>query len=657
VLPALEGLLQAHRSGMEAALASGKPASWALVESETAWVDELGRAWAPVSHLNSVSDSEALREAYNQGLERLTEHDNWRQQHTGIFRAYRELRKSPEFESLTAVQRRIIDLELRDFELAGVGLPEEDKVVYRELVMRMSKLGSRFAENLLDATRAWTLGFDGPERLAGLPEAELNLLQGLAAQRGETGWLIDLSFPAFNAVMTHAEDRALRQEVYTAYVTRASDEGPNAGRWDNTELIDEFLALRHRMARLLGYDNYVSYALARRMADSPEAVLEFLFALADKAVPAAREQQEKLESFALASGARLPLEPWDVPYWAERLRKAEIDLSDELLKPYFPLERMLEALVHTTTCVFGVTMVEDDSIETWHPDVKYIWLEDESGSRFAGLYLDLYTRQDKRGGAWMDVCLSRRAVEDSLQMPVAFLTCNFAPPHGDQPSLLTHDDVQTLFHEFGHCLHHLLTVIEWPQINGINNVEWDAVELPSQLLEYWCWESELFDRFARHYQTGQAMPAELKNRMLKSRTFHKAIFLARQLEYAITDMRLHLEYDPQHPRKPLEVLEEVRDEVAVVRPPQWNRFLNSFSHIFGGGYAAGYYSYLWAEQLAADAWGRFREEGAFAAAAGRALKDEILAVGASRPAMDSFIAFRGRPPEAGPLLKSYGLDE
>ena len=654
-MPALGELLQEYYRGIERLLKAGGDPDWSMVESECAWADELSRAWSPVSHLNSVADSEELRKAYNAGLERLTEHENWRQQHPGIFAAYRGLRESAGFAALTPVQQRIVELELRDFHLAGVGLPAKEQEVYRGLVMRLSKLGSKFSENLIDATQAWTLHFEDNSELAGLPEADLKLLEGIAKTRDQIGWVVDLSAPSFHAVMTHASDSELRRKVYTAYVTRASDQGPISSEWDNQPLIVEMLSLRHQLARILGFENYVEYALARRMADTPESVLAFLNGLAEQARPAAKKQYEALLKFARDEGARLPLKAWDIAYWSERYRQAELHLSDEELKPYFPLERMLEALFFTARKLFGITLKADDAIATWHPDVRFYWLEDSQGCRFAGLYMDLFSRKDKRGGAWMDVCLSRRNLRVGAQLPAAYLTCNFAPPVADQPCLMTHDDVQTLFHEFGHCLHHLLTEIDWPQVNGINSVEWDAVELPSQLLENWGWEEEILSRFARHYQDGKPMPVDLKGRLLRSRNFQKALFLVRQLEYAICDLRLHLEYDPENPANPLDLLDEIRRQISIVPVPEWNRFLNSFSHIFGGGYAAGYYSYLWAEQLAADAWGRFLVEGTLEAEIGEALRKEILSVGASRPAIESFIAFRGRPPEPGPLLESYGL--
>jgi oligopeptidase A len=657
VVPALDELLAAYREGIEREISGREQPDWSIVEAEVNWADDLARAWSPVSHLKSVADSEELREAYNEGLKKLTDFENWRQHHQGVYQAYRALRESPRFELLDSVQQRIVKMELRDFHLEGVDLNEADQATYRKLVMRLSRLGTRFSENFLDATHAWTLHLDTDERLRGLPEAELRLLAGIAAEHGKDGWMLDLGEPCYKAVMTHAEDRDLRRELYTAYVTRASDQGPNAGQWDNAPLIAEMLSLRHQLARLLGFENWVGYALSRRMARTPDEVLDFLFELAEKARPAAESQFGELQSFARGEGAQLPLEPWDVPYWSERFRQAELRLSDEELKPYFPLDRMLDAMQHIAQDLFGVRLARDESVVTWHPDVRYYWLEDTDGGRFAGIYMDLYARKGKRSGAWMDVCQSRRRTPNGLQRPVAYLTCNFAPPVDDQPSLLTHNDLQTLFHEFGHCVHHLLTEIDWPQVNGISNVEWDAVELPSQLFENWCWSEQILATYAHHYRSDERMPADLMRRLLRSHRFQKALLLVRQLEFGICDLRMHLEYDPDRPLDPLRILQEVRAQVAVVPVPAWNRFLNSFSHIFGGGYSAGYYSYLWAEELAADAWGRFQEQGVLSADVGRDLRREILAVGASRPALESFVAFRGRPPEPEPLLESYGLLE
>ncbi|HLF32384.1 MAG TPA: M3 family metallopeptidase [Xanthomonadales bacterium] len=656
VLPGLETLVAGYRSGVESMLSSGGLPDWSFVEAEIDWSDAIERAWSPVSHLNSVADEPELRQAYNAGLALLTEHQTWRQQHRGIFEVYKALRQSAEFAQLTTAQQRIVELEIRDFHLAGVDLDETAREEYRETVLRMSALGSQFQENVLDATHAWTMQFDEPAALSGLPEAELRLLGENARVQGQKGWLVDLAYPTYEAIMTHAEDRELRRTVYTAYVTRASDKGPHAGRWDNTPVIREFLSLRHRLARLLGFADYPAYALSTRMAQRAETVAEFLDGLAVRALPAARAQFNALVEFATGQGAQIPLEPWDMSFWSERYRQAELGLSDEVLKPYFPLDAMVSALFHICGRIFGISLEQDRQVPLWHEQARFYWLHDSSGERCAGLYMDLFARQGKRGGAWMGVCQSRRLLTTGVQLPVAYLNCNFPPPAEGHPSLLTHHDLQTLFHEFGHCLHHMLTEVDWPQINGINNVEWDAVELPSQLLENWCWEEHLLDGFARHYKTGQSLPAELRSRLLRSQRFHKALTLVRQLEYAVTDLRLHLHYDADQPRDPLEVLAEVRKEYAVVSTPDWNRSLNSFIHIFGGGYSAGYYSYLWAEQLAADAWERFLEEGPFNQSTGLSLRKEIYAVGASRPAMASFTAFRGRAPQADPLLRSYGLD-
>ncbi|MDX1381571.1 MAG: M3 family metallopeptidase, partial [Xanthomonadales bacterium] len=419
MLPALDALLEAYRDGIEREIAGRANPDWSIVEAEIEWADALARAWSPVSHLKAVADSEELRQVYKEGLKRLTEFENWRQHHKGIYRAYRALRESAAFETLNAVQRRIVEMELRDFHLEGVDLDESDQKTYHELVMRLSRLGTKFGENLLDATHAWTLHLDTDERLAGLPEAERNLLAGIAEENGRAGWMVDLGEPSYMAVMTHAEDRDLRREVYTAYVTRASDQGPNAGQWDNAPVIAEMLELRYRLARLLGFDNWVGYSLARRMADSPERVLAFLRELARKARPVAQAQFGDLEAFARGQGAELPLRSWDVAYWSERFRQAKLHLSDEELKPYFPLGRMLDALRHIAQDLFGVRLVADASVATWHPDVQYYWLEDAEGGRFAGIYMDLFARKGKRGGAWMDVCLSRRRTAAGVQRPVA----------------------------------------------------------------------------------------------------------------------------------------------------------------------------------------------------------------------------------------------
>lgn len=652
----VEQLLADCRSAITRHLEGEAAPGWNLVDDEISSNDSLERYWGALSHLHAVADNDELRAAYNDCLALLTEFSSWRQQNTALQAAYSRLRKSEAFALLSAEQQRVVELELRDFHLAGVDLPEAEKAEYREIVLRLSDLGARFAQNLLDSTEAWQMHLETSERLSGLPESELAMLAGLARARDLDGWLIDLGFPAFNAVMTHAEDRALRHEVYLAYNTRASAKGPGGEAFDNAPLMLEILELRYRLARLLGFDQFVDYALATRMAADRQEVESFVHELAERARPAAQAQLDALSEFAASKGAELPLQAWDIAFWSERLRHEELDLSDEMLKPYFPLDGMLQGLQFVVEQLFGLRLVHDQSIPTWHEDARFYWLENSTGERFAGIYMDLYVRSGKRGGAWMDVCRSRRRRPEGVQMPIAQLVCNFPAPVEGQPSLLTHDEALTLLHEAGHCFHHLLTTVDWPQINGINNVEWDAVELPSQLFENWGWGDEFLARFARHFSTGESLPDELRKRMRRGRTFQKALVLVKQLEYALVDLRLHSQFDPDAPPDPLAVLEGVRAEVAVVPVPPENRFLNGFSHIFGGGYSAGYYSYLWAEELAADAWGRFCEAGVFNPEAGAQLRKEILAVGASRPALESFMAFRGRAPDSGPLLESYGLE-
>jgi oligopeptidase A len=652
----LAELLAACRASLERHLEEGAAQDWSLVSDEVECDDAVERFWSVISHLHAVADNEELRAAYNACRSAMTSYSNWRQHNESLREAYLQLKDSECFGGLEAEQRRLVELELRDFHLAGVDLHSDAKKQYREIVHRLSDLGARFAQNLLDATQAWQLHLDDAERLSGLPDSELNLLRGLARAQDKSGYLVNLGFPAYSAVMKHAEDRELRREVHMAYSTRASDQGPNAGEWDNTDLVGEILSLRHQLARLLGFEQYVDLALATRMAEHKEDVESFLWELAARAKSAAAAQLAELEEFAAGNGAPVPLKSWDITFWSERLRNAELELSDEELKPYFTLDGMLGALFYVVERLFGLRLVHDADVDSWHEDVRFYWLEEQSGQRIGGIYLDLYVRRSKRDGAWMDICRSRRRTDQGVQMPVAYLNCNFSPPVKNQPSLLTHEEVRTLFHEAGHCLHHLLTTVDWPQINGTHNVEWDAIELPSQLLENWAWDPEVLSRFARHFETGEALPTELHSRMERARHFQKALILVKQLEYAMVDFRLHSEYEPDAPPDPRKILDEVRDQIAVVPAPPENRFLNSFSHIFGGGYSAGYYSYLWAEELSEDAWGRFRSSGAFDPVSGEALRKEILAVGGSRPAMDSFIAFRGRKPVPGPLLESYGLE-
>jgi len=656
VEPAIDFLLAEYRSRIDALTAASGPRTWATTMQPLEDLDDrLARAWAPVSHLHSVRDSAALREAYGAALEAITDWESELGQNRALYEAVRDVRADAGFAALSPTQQRIVDEAIRDFALSGVALEEPARGRFREIANQLSKLSTEFEQALLDATEAWHLDLAEVDALAGLPDSALTMLQQYAAEAGVAGWRVSLQHPSYVAVMTYAKDRALRRTLYEAYATRASDQGPHAGRFDNAARIERIMALRHESAQLLGFANAADESLATKMAGESSRVLGFLKDLAARARPLAQRELEELAAFSASALGLDALQPWDVAYAAEKLRMARYALSEEELKPYFPAERAVEGVFVVARALFGVDFRARDDVPLWHPDVRYFEVLDQQGNAFAGVYLDLYARTGKRGGAWMDVCRTRRRHADGLQLPVAFLTCNFAPPAGAQPSLLTHDDVITLFHEFGHGLHHLLTEVDWPSASGIAGVEWDAVELPSQFMENFCWTRETLDLFARHWQTGAALPPDLFARMTAARHFHAGLFLVRQLEFALFDFRLHLEFDPARGARAMELIGEVRDEVAVMHPPHWHRFPHSFSHIFAGGYAAGYYSYLWAEVLSADAFARFEDAGVLDRATGEQFRRAILAVGGSRPALDSFIAFRGREPDPAALLRSYGL--
>ena len=637
--------------------------SWAsLVMPELSISLELDDYWSPVSHLHHVADNDELRQAYDKAREQITAFFARRGQNHKLYQCWQQLHDSQGFKQLDAVQQRIIELELRDFKLSGVALDGKASRRFRELVETKSQLSSDFSNNLLDATKLWRKVITDKSQLAGLPENELRLLQGLAEDAGEAAgsYLLNLSFPAYIAVMTYADEAGLREEIYRAFSTRASENMGIAGseQFDNNQILLDILSAREEMAALLGFTDYAEYALETRMANSPTEVMGFLEQLALQAKPAAAFQFGELQDFVIDAGGPAQLQAWDIGYWSEKLRRDRYTISEEQIRPYFPAPAAVEGLFGIVEQIYAISFRLDETVNRWHPDVQYYRVFSAEGVEMAGLYLDLYARDDKRSGAWMDVCRSRHQLADGkLQLPVAFLTCNFAPAQGDIPSLLSHSDVETLFHECGHCLHHLLTRIDWPQLGGINGVEWDAVELPSQILENWCWEKSALDRFAHHYQTGELLPDELFARMRRARHFQKAMQLVRQLEFAITDMRMHLEFDTQDPIDPNQLMREVHNAVGVTPMPEYNRMLCSFGHLFAGGYAAGYYSYLWAELLSEDAFARFLEEGIFNRETGAAFLNEILAVGASRPAADSFAAFRGRPPEIAPLLAAYGIGE
>ncbi len=656
VTPAIDRLLADYRDAIDALVAPGAPRDFASVMLARERLDQrLARAWAPVSHLHAVADSEALREVYGPAEEKLTEHAIELGQNRELYAAVQALADAPDFAGLPRQERTLVEHALRDFRLSGVALDEPGRSRFREIGVELSRLSTEFSNAVLDASEAWREHITDERDLAGIPASGRAVLRQYASDQDLDGYLVTLKQPSVQAVLTYADDRSLRERVYWAYQTRASDQGPNAGKFDNSARIEQIMALRHEAAQLIGFANAAEESLATKMAGSPLEVMEFLRDLVARARPVAQRELAVLRDFARDELRLDTLEPWDVGYASEKLRQREYSLDEEQLKAYFPLPAVVDGLFGLTTRLYGITLAEREGVDTWHPDVRYFDLRDADGQVFAGAYIDLYARSGKRGGAWMDVCRARFDDGGQRQLPVAFLTCNFAPPTDGKPALLTHDDVLTLFHEFGHGLHHLLTGIALPSIGGIEGVEWDAVELPSQFMENFGWNREALDLFARHVDTGERLPDELFERMLAARHFHAGLFLVRQLEFALFDFVLHLEYDPAQGARVLAVLERVRKQVAVLHPPAWQRFPHGFSHVFAGGYAAGYYSYLWAELLSADVFGEFEEHGVIDRATGERFRREFLAVGASRPALESFIAFRGRRPEPEALLRSYGL--
>ncbi|WP_287867565.1 oligopeptidase A [Aeromonas sp.] len=638
-------------------LAQREPHTWdSLIAPLEEVNDRLSRIWSPVSHLNSVLNSEALREAHDACLPLLSEFQTYVGQHEGLYQAYLALSQSDDFPLLSGAQRKEIQNTLRDFRLSGIGLPAEAQQRYGEIQARLSELASRFSNNVLDATQGWQKLVVDEAELAGLPDSVRAAARQMAELKGKEGWLFTLDIPSYLPVMMYSDNRELRAEMYEAFTTRASDQGPNAGKWDNSAIMSELLTLRRELAQLLGFANYAELSLATKMADKTEQVVRFLTDLAAKSLPQGKAELEEIRAFAAEQHGQSELAAWDLAYYAEKLKQHKFSISDEQLRPYFPASKVVKGLFEVVKRVFGMKVRERLGIDTWHPDVRFYDIFDAEDELRGSFYLDLYAREHKQGGAWMDVCLGRRYRQDgSLQKPVAYLTCNFNGPVDGKPALFTHNEVVTLFHEFGHGIHHMLTRIDVAGVAGINGVAWDAVELPSQFLENWCWESEALAFISGHYETGEPLPADLLEKMLTARNFQAAMQMLRQLEFALFDFRLHQEFDPANPAQLPALLDEVRSQVAVMTPPAFNRFQHSFSHIFAGGYAAGYYSYKWAEVLSADAFSRFEEEGIFNPATGQSFLKNILEKGGSKEPMELFRAFRGREPKVDALLRHSGI--
>jgi len=647
VEPAVRQVLDDNRRGMQELLASGATGWDGIVVPIERMQHRLARTWSPVGHLNGVANGDELRAAYNACLPLLTAYHTEMSQNAELCAAYQRIKDS-EYDALGPAQRKLIDNALRDFRLAGVALAPDRKQRFRELMERLATAQARFDENVLDATNAWTRAVDDPAELAGLPDAVIARARAEAGRNEKPGWLFTLDAPNYQAVLTHAEHRPLRQDFYTAWTTRASEQGP--AQWDNTALIDEILALRHEAAQLAGFANFAEYSLATKMAQDPDEVLEFLRRLARLCRPAAQREFAELEAFA---GTKLAA--WDVAFHSERLKRERLAVSEEELRPYFPLPLVLHGLFAVAQQLYGVRIEERKGVEVYHPDVQFFDILGTDGQPRGGFYLDLYARPKKRGGAWMDECLGRIDIAGTRALPIAYLVCNFTPPGGERPSLLTHYEVVTMFHEFGHGLHHMLTRVDFPSVAGINGVPWDAVELPSQFMENFAWREEVLPLISGHVETGAPLPLDALRKLQATRSFQAGMQSVRQLEFALFDFRLHAEFEPTRGSRLLQTLTEVRDEVAVVRPPSFNRFPHSFQHIFSGGYAAGYYSYKWAEVLSADAFGAFEEAGIFDAATARRFLGSILERGGSRDAMEAFVEFRGRKPELEPLLRQLGL--
>ncbi|WP_404376449.1 oligopeptidase A [Vreelandella aquamarina] len=657
VLPAVETLLDESREAIDclAQQAATTPPTWENFAAPLEAVnDRLSQAWSPVSHLNGTMNTPELRDAYQACLEKLSAFGTWVGQHEGLFKGWQALKESDAWAALSTAQQRTVDNALRDFRLAGVDLPADKKARYGEIQSRLSTLSNQFSNNVLDATQAWHKDIQDREELAGVPESALETLKALAEAKGVEGYRITLDFPSFFPIVSYADNRELRQEVYTAFVTRASDQGPDAGKFDNAPILEEILALRQELAHLLGFDTYADYSLATKMADSPTQVLDFLEDLARRAKPQAEEEFAELNAYAHDELGIDALQPWDVAYASEKLREARYDISQEQLRPYFPAPRVVDGLFQVVERLYNVQVEEDKSATSYHSDVRFFRIT-EQGKPIAGFYLDLYAREGKRGGAWMADCRVRRKTEHGVQLPVAFLTCNFTAPVGGKPALLTHDEVTTLFHEFGHGLHHMLTKQEVADVSGINGVAWDAVELPSQFMENYCWEREGLDLLAKHVETGEPLPEALFERLQAAKNFQSAMGMVRQIEFSLFDLRLHHELEAPSASDVQALLDDVRSQTSVVPVVDFNRFQNSFSHIFAGGYAAGYYSYKWAEVLSADAWSAFEEAGIFDPDTGQRFREEILEQGGARDAAELFRAFRGREPSVEPLLRHSGI--
>ena len=652
VSPAIESVLNEANTLIHSLKEMNAPTSWNnFVEPIEIISEKISRAWGQIEHLNAVINSDSLRKAYNDNLIKLTEFYTNLSQDESLYKKYQSLKDSEVFKSLTPSQKRIIDNVLREFKLGGAELNETDKKRFKVIQEKLAKLSTQFEENILDATNEFSIFVDHLDELIGIPEENIKKAHAEAKEDKKEGYKFTLHFPSYLPVMQYADNRTLREKLYHAYATRASELA--SPKFDNTNLIEEILSLRYESSKLLGFKHFTEMSLVTKMAKSSEEVITFLMDLANKAKPFALKDMDELKSFAKTLKIE-KLEAWDIAYVSEKLRQAKYSFSENEVKQYFPEHRVLKGLFKVVETIFKLKIIKSDA-PTWHKDVSFYSIKNENDELIGQFYFDLYARNHKRGGAWMDEAISRYKNSLGSSHPVAFLTCNFSSPSDNKPALFSHDDVITLFHEFGHGLHHMLTKVDDYSISGIKGVEWDAVELPSQFMENFCWEWDVVKHMTEHVDNKNTLPKNLFDKMIEAKNFQSGMQTLRQIEFSLFDIRLHTEYSDQNKINPLKLLETIRDEIAVVRPPSWNRFPNSFSHIFAGGYAAGYYSYKWAEVLASDAFSLFEEQGILSSHAGQKFQNEVLSQGGSRPAMESFIAFRGREPTVDALLRHNGM--
>ncbi|WMY95109.1 MAG: oligopeptidase A [Arsenophonus sp.] len=658
IFPAITYILKEYKKNVHIILKENSSFNWNnLCQPLENMNDQLVRVWSSIAHLHAVKNNFELRKVYNSCLPILSEFNTWIGHHAGLYKAYQILKNSTEFDMLDLAQRTSVDNRLRDFKLSGIHLSAKKKQRYGEISIRMSELKNQFSNNVLDATMGWKKLVKDIQFLSGIPESVLLIAKELAASKGEDGWLFTLDIPYYLSVMRYADNHELRQEMYYAYNTRASDQGPHAGKWDNTGIMYEILALRNELARLLGFNNFFEQSLVTKMAKSPKQVLDFLVDIGNKVYHQGKKEFCELKNFVNKHYGLKTLEPWDISYYSEKAKQNKFNINHEEIRSYFPESIVLKGLFKIIYRVFAITVKERFDIKKWHADVRFFELYDEYSNLCGSFYLDLYVRENKQSGAWMNTCADRlKHTDGTYQKPVAYLTCNFNKPTGDKPALFTHEEVITLFHEFGHVLHHLLTKIDVVDVSGINGVPWDAIELPSQMMEFWCWEPEALKLISGHYKTGQPLSKFIIDKIVASKNYQAAMCILRQLELGLFDGYLHLEYLSPKSGKILSILKFVKKQFSVISSPKWLRIPHTFSHIFSGDYAAGYYSYLWADVLAADAFSRFINEGIFNRNTGLSFLENILSRGGSEAPILLFERFRGRPPTIYAMLESYGIE-